>query len=166
MEYPENLEVTRAYRGSRAPEVFYYVGLTQSALGNQDAAKKAWRESAAELIGTEDVPRATVDNGAVLVYYQALSLGKLGQPARAKALFASLASAAAKAETRPAGQEFFAKFGERQSPRARLAMAHYVGGLAAQGAGDNVKAKAEFQKAVALNAYLLDARTRLANMKQ
>ncbi|HEY3444309.1 MAG TPA: DUF5107 domain-containing protein [Paludibaculum sp.] len=166
MEYPENLEVTRAYRGSRAPEVFYYVGLTHAAMNNQDAAKKAWRESAAELIGTEDVPRATVDNGAVLVYYQALSLGKLGQLARAKALFASLAAAAAKAETQPAGQEFFAKFGERQSPRARLAMAHYVGGLAAQGAGDNVKARAEFQKAVALNAYLLDARTRLANVKQ
>ena len=65
---------------------------------------------------------------------------KLGQTARAKALFASLATAAARAETRPAGQEFFAKFGERQSPRVRLAMAHYVGGLAAQGAGDNVKA--------------------------
>ena len=164
--YPENLEVTRAYRGSRAPEVFYYTGVTNAAMGRGDEAKKAWRESAAELTGSEDVPRATVDSGAVLVYYQALSLNKLGETARAKALFAALAAAAAKAETRPASQEFFAKFGERQSPRASLAMAHYVGGLAAQGSGDNVKARAEFQKAVALNAYLLDARTRLANMKQ
>ncbi len=166
IQYPETLEVTRAYRGSRAPEVFYYTGLTQAAMGQQDAAKKAWRESAAELIGTEDMPRATVDSGAVSVYYQALSLGKLGEAARARKLFASLAAAAAKAETRPAGQEFFAKFGERQSGRARLAMAHYVGGLAAQGVGDNVKAKAEFAKAVELNVYLLDARARLANMKQ
>ncbi len=165
IHYPENLEVTRAYRGSRAPEVFYYTGVTHAAMGNQDDAKKAWRESAAELIGTEDNPRATVDSGAVLVYYQALSLNKLGETARAKSLFASLATAAARAKSRPAGQEFFAKFGERQSPRARLAMAHYVGGLAAQGTGDNVKAKAEFQKAVELNAYLLDARTRLADMK-
>ena len=164
--YPENLEVTRAYRGSRAPEVFYFAGITHAAMGNQEAARKDWRESATELIGTEDTPRATVDSGAVLVYYQALSLNKLGETARATKLFASLAAAAARAETRPAGQEFFAKFGERQSPRARLAMAHYIGGLAAQGTGDNVKAKAEFQKAVALNAYLLDARTRLANMKQ
>ncbi|MBL0155585.1 MAG: hypothetical protein IPP47_00500 [Bryobacterales bacterium] len=86
--------------------------------GQPGRRKKAWRESAAELIGTEDVPRATVDNGAVLVYYQALSPGKVEASPRAKALFASLASAAAKAETRPAGQEFFAVRRAPVAPRA------------------------------------------------
>jgi tetratricopeptide (TPR) repeat protein len=163
IKYPENIEVTRAYRGSRAPEVFYYAGLAYDALGNKNEARKAWRESAAELIGTEDNPRPTVDSGAVLVYYQGLSLSKLGETARAKTLFQSLRDAANRAMGNTEGQEFFAKFGERQSPRVRTAMAHYIAGLSDLGLGNAAAAKAAFQKAVEMNPYLLDAQARLAN---
>ncbi|MGC4053961.1 MAG: hypothetical protein QM757_33155 [Paludibaculum sp.] len=67
---------------------------------------------------------------------------------------------------RTPGNEFFAKFGEQRSPRLRSAQAHYVAGLGYLGLGDKVKAKVEFQKAVELNGYLLEARTRLEGMTE
>jgi tetratricopeptide (TPR) repeat protein len=167
IQYPENIEVTRAYRGSRAPETFYYTGLALEALGKKEEAQKAWRESVAQMIGEEDNPRVTVDSGAVLLYYQAMSLTKLGDTARAAKYFATLRDTAARAMRQgAAGNEFFAKFGEQRSPRMRSAQAHYVAGLAELGLGQGVKAKAEFQKALELNTYLLDARTRVQGMKQ
>lgn len=166
LQYPENIEVTRAYRGSRAPETLYNAGLALAAMGKQAEAQKAWREATAELVGTEDTPRVSVDFGAALVYYQALSLQKLGETARAKVLFQSLVDAANLAMQRTQGSEFFAKFGEQRSPRLRSAQAHYVAGLGQSGLGDTAKANAEFQKAVELNAYLLDARTRLETVTQ
>ncbi|MGC4053962.1 MAG: hypothetical protein QM757_33160 [Paludibaculum sp.] len=87
IKYPENIEVTRAYRGGRAPETLYNAGVALAALGKQADAQKAWRESAAELMGNDENPKPTVDGGAALVYYQALSLQKLGETARAKVLF-------------------------------------------------------------------------------
>jgi tetratricopeptide (TPR) repeat protein len=166
IQYPENIEVTRGYRGSRAPEVFYFAGLALETLGRGEEAKKAWRDSASELLGTEDNPRATVDSGAVLLYYQALSLTKLGETARAKALFQSLLDAAKRSLDRAEGQEFFAKFGERQSPRVRAANAHYVAGLGHLGLGQTDAAKMELSRAVEMNPYLLDARARLMEMRQ
>lgn len=162
IEYPENLEVTRAYRGSRAPEAFYFAGLALGSLGRTDDARKAWRDSAAELIGTEDNPHPAVESGAVLLYYQALSLAKLGESARAQTLFRSLIESAKAALQRAEGREFFAKFGERQSPRVRAANAHYVAALGHSGLGQSDVAKAEFAKAVDLNPYLLAARARLS----
>jgi tetratricopeptide (TPR) repeat protein len=161
IEYPENLEVTRSYRGSRAPEVFYWAGIAHEALGRMDDAKKAWRDSAAELIGTEDNPHPGVDSGAALLYYRALSLAKLGEAARARTLFQSLVDTAAAAMKRAQGTEFFAKFGERQSPRVRASMAHYVAGLGWLGLNDKAKAQTEFRRAVELNPYHLAARTLL-----
>jgi tetratricopeptide (TPR) repeat protein len=161
IEYPENLEVTRAYRGSRAPEVFYWAGVAYEALGRKDEAKKAWRESVAELLGTEENPHPGVDSGAALLYYRALSLAKLGDAARARALFQSLLDTASEALKRAEGTQFFAKFGERQSPRARAAMAHYLAGLGWLGLENKAKAQAEFRAAVKLNPYHLGALTML-----
>ena len=165
IQYPENIEVTRAYRGSRAPESLYLAGVAQQALGRADAARKSWREAVAELIGSEDNPRASVDGGAVLLYYQGLSLAKLGETARARVLFQSLVEAGNRALKGGEGTEFFAKFGERRSPRARAAQAHYVAGLGMLGLNEPAKARAEFAKAVELNPYLLDARARMEEAK-
>lgn len=161
IEYPENLEVTRAYRGSRAPEVFYFAGVAQEALGRKEAARQSWRTSASELIGSEDEPRPTVNAGAVLLYYQALSLRKLGEKQRAQAILRTLLRAAGEAMRPGQANEFFAKFGERQSPRARQAMAHYIAGLGYEGLSETGKAQQEYSKALELNAYLVDARARL-----
>ena len=165
IDYPENLEVTRSYRGGRAPESYYWMAVAQQGLGNAEAAKKAWRESAAQLIGNEEQPRASVDSGALLLYYQALSLAKLGEGARARSLFQALLDAANKALQGGSGTEFFAKFGEQRSPKARAAQVHYVAGLGHLGLGENAKARAEFAKAVELNPYLVEAKARMEESK-
>ncbi len=160
VQYPENIEVTRGYRGGRAPEANYFAGLAYEALGNKEAAKKAWQESAAALLGSEENPRPGVESGAVLLYYQAKSLAKLGQPARAQGLFKSLLDTANRALQQTPQNEFFAKFGESRSPRSRAAMAHYVAGLAHLGLSDAAAARSEFSKAQELNPYLLPPEAR------
>jgi Tfp pilus assembly protein PilF len=160
IEYPENLEVTRAYRGSRAPETLYFAGVALEALGRQEEARKCWQEGAQELLGTEDNPRPTVNSGAALLYYQALSLERLGQKERARVIYQSLLQAAEAAMKPGEENEFFAKFGERQPPRMRQAMAHYIAGLGHEGLGEKQKAEAEFRKAGELNAYLVGVKRR------
>ncbi len=51
----------------------------------------------------------------------------------------------------PGSHDFFAKFGERQSPKARRATAHYIIGLGYLGNGETGKAKAEFGQSLSLN---------------
>jgi len=162
IEYPENLETTRSYRGSRAPEVHYWEGKALAALGRKDDAAKAFRESAAALIGTEDNPRATVDSGAVLLYYRGMSLVELGEKARAKQVFEALVKAGQDAMTRTPRRDFFAKFGEAQSRQLRQAMGLYVTGLGQLGLGRTAAAKTSFTKAVELNRYLVEAKALLA----
>lgn len=157
MDYPANLEATRSYRGSRAPEALYYEGLALEALGQAEEAREAWRESAAQLIGTEDNPRPAVGSGAVLLYFQGRSLEKLGDRARARRVFEALVAAGDEALRPAAGNDFFAKFGDRQSPQMRRAQAHYVRGLGRQGLGNAAAARRDFDEAVKLNVYLKGA---------
>jgi tetratricopeptide (TPR) repeat protein len=163
IEYPENLETTRSYRGSRAPEVHYWEGKALAAMGRKDDAAKAYRESAAALIGTEDNPRATVDSGAVLLYFRGMSLLELGEKARARQVFEALVKAGQEAMTRTPRRDFFAKFGEAQSRQLRQAMGFYVTGLGQLGLGQTAAAKASFAKAVELNRYLTEAKALLAD---
>ncbi len=154
IDYPANLEATRAYRGSRAPEALYYAGLTFESLKQPENARAAWREAAAELLGTEDNPRPAVGSGAVLLYFQARSLEKLGDPARARKLFEALVEAGDVALRPGQGDDFFAKFGDRQSPQMRRAQAHYVRGLGRLGLSHADAARRDFEEAVKLNVYL------------
>lgn len=165
IEYPANLEATRSYRGSRAPEVFYFVGLAEQALGRAAQAQEAWREAASELIGSEDNPHPTVGSGAVLLYYQGLSLQKLGRDAQAKRVFDALVKAGNDALKPAEGSDFFAKFGDRQSPQMRQAEAHYVRGLGHLGLGDKSAALADFERAMKLNRYLTGAREAMAELR-
>ena len=162
IEYPANLETTRSYRGSRAPEVHYWEGKALAALGRNDEAAKAYKESAAALIGTEDNPRATVDSGAAQLYYQGMSLVQLGDKVRARQVFASLVKAGQEATTRTPSRDFFAKFGETQSRQLRRALGHYVTGLGQSGLGQTAAAKASFAKALELNRYLIEAKAMMA----
>jgi tetratricopeptide (TPR) repeat protein len=165
IDYPANLEATRAYRGSRAPEVFYWAGRAYEAMGEPEKAKQAWKDSAAELVGSEDNPEPTVNSGASLLYYRALSLEKLGEKAHAKSVFESLVKAGRDALKPAQGADFFAKFGERQSKQMSDSMAHYVTGLGYLGLGQGAKARAELEESVRLNKYLVGARATLASMR-
>jgi tetratricopeptide (TPR) repeat protein len=162
LEYPDNLETARPYRGGRYPEILYWAGNAMEALGEKGKATAAWKQSASQLLGSEEDPRPSVDRGAALLYYQALSLQKLGQNARARGIFSALVKVGTAALKESAAIDYFAKFGERQSRRNRMAQAHYVVGLGYLGLEEKAKAREEFQEALGLNAYHLEARTRLA----
>jgi tetratricopeptide (TPR) repeat protein len=164
LEYPENLQTARAYRGGRFPEIYYWIGVAEDAMGDRPKAFAAFKLSAAQLVGSEESPRPTVDRGAALLYYQALSLEKLGQAERAAGIFRSLVKTAADALAQPQAVDYFAKFGERQSRRNRTAQAHYLAGLGYLGLHDQARAREAFRQALDLNPYLLEARTRLAGL--
>ncbi len=165
VEFPENLEVTRGYRGSRLPEAYYYAGLAAEAAGRRDEAEKLWKQSAGALPGADEEPHPSVDAGASMLYYQARSLEKLGQSARVRQLYQALLAAAEKALEGRRESEFFAKFGEGRPPWMREANAHLAAGLAHLGLGRREQARAELRKALDLNPYLLEARLRLKELR-
>ncbi len=164
LSYPETLEQARRYRGGRLPEVLYWVGTAREAAGDKAGAAKAWKESVAQLSGDEENPHATIRTAQIL-FYQARSLDRLGDAAKAQALYRALVDTGSKALSSRASADFFAKFGEGQSKRAHDAEAHYVTGLGLLGLNDTAKAKAEFAKAVELNGYHLGARSMLSAVK-
>jgi len=165
LTFPQNLEAARSYRGGRAPEILYWVGTAFDALGQRQQAREAWKQSAAQLAGSEEHPRPTADSGAALLYYQARSLEKLGEAAKATAIFQQLLDAATAALKRGEAVDYFAKFGERQSRRARQAQAHYIAGLGYLGLNQPENARQAFARAVELNPYQLAARAALASLK-
>ena len=164
-DYPDNIEATRGFRGGRYAESHYFTGLALEALNQKQEAAQEFRASAAALLGTEDTPRPGVETGAVLLYFQARSLEKLGQHPRAQQLYKNLIATATRALQGGGRSEFFAKFGEARSPRLRAAQAHYVAGLGHLGLKATPQAKSEFTQALQLNPYLLEAKTRLEDLK-
>ncbi|MDX2153630.1 MAG: DUF5107 domain-containing protein [Bryobacteraceae bacterium] len=161
--YPENLEISRRYRGGRVSEVLFWIGEARRGMKDEAGAKAAWKESAAQLVGDDEAPHPTVSSGSSL-YWQARSLERLGDAKKALLAYQALVDVGAKAlkDTRV---DYFAKFGERQSKNMRDADAQYVLGLGQLGLKQPAKAKAAFAEAVKLNGYHLAARTILESVK-
>ncbi len=154
---PDNLPSERRGSGVRVAEVAYWKAVAHEAQGHVDKAKELWTESstATEPRWGGDAPR----------YYKALSLKKLGRDDEAKAIFDALVESGKQSLERSGRIDFFAKFGEQQFQRTRLANAHYTIGLGQLGLGDKEAAKAEFTEALKANPAHLGARTELARLK-
>ena len=152
-EYPENLSVGRPKNDSRAPQIAYFTGRAYEALGDTEKAT-AFYKQAANQRGTSRWSETR--------FYQGLALRELGRPDAAGQIFADLAEVGRKNLVREASVDVFAKFGERQTPEAQQASAHYTLGLAYLGQGHQKAAKAEFTKAVELNTSHVWAKAWLA----
>ncbi len=139
LEYPENLEVGKPASGGRDAEALYFIGTALEAGGETEAAREAFQRSADAVVGP-----------GVPAYYQGLSWRKLGQEERAGACFSRLARFAQESLDKAPGMDFFAKFGERESGRRRMAYFHYILGLAKRGRGEVSAAESEFKKALEL----------------
>jgi tetratricopeptide (TPR) repeat protein len=165
LAFPETLSVARFRRGGRHAETQYWIGVAQDALGDKDKARASWKEASAELprVGQDDILPTT--DRTVLLYYQALALRKLGEADRASALFQRLVKSGASALAQRDKVDFFAKFGEQQTERARIAQAHYIAGLGHSGLGDAEAAMREFKEALAASPHHLGARTALAKLQ-
>jgi len=153
LEYPDNLEVGRPYRGGRFSQIYYFIGTAHEALGDTGKARSFYENSVAEKHGW-----------SAICYYQGLAFRKLGREDEALQIFDGLIKyAKEKLESSPA-MDYFAKFGERQSELVRKADAHYLLGLGYLGNGDQADAKVEFEKALELNVNHIGASRRLSEL--
>ena len=151
LTYPQNLEMGKPYRGGKGAEVHYHLGQAWRAAGRQDEARKHFQTSVADAEWNSRGREESLLAWADMFYYQGLSLRELGQSEAAARIFQNLIAAGEKAQRADESDEFFAKFGEKESERARIAQAHYLVGLGCLGQGDKARAKNEFAKALELN---------------
>jgi tetratricopeptide (TPR) repeat protein len=153
-EYPENLSVGRPQTDSRAPQVAYHIATAYEALGDAGKAKEFYTKSAGQKGGRSEVR-----------FYQGLSYLKLGQKSRADEIFDELIETGKQRLSEKPTEDFFAKFGEGQTPQARQASAHYMLALGYRGKGQADQAKAELEAAVKLNVSHLWAGAQLAELE-
>jgi tetratricopeptide (TPR) repeat protein len=162
LNLPSNLPAGLGYAegaggGARGAEIAYWTGVAYEDLGDRAKAAESWNQAAASDRGGA---------GGAQSYYQALCLQKLGQNDRAKALFQALVDSGQNLLRQPvsAGGGRSGR-GAPQSPRVRMASAHYLAGLGYLGLNDPAKAKTELAEAVLDNPDLLGARTALATLR-
>jgi len=159
VEFPENLRATSSRGSGRSAEVDYWIATAYEALGERDNAEKFWTESSSSSGRRSRGGRNTQQ------YYQALSLAKLGKKEDVKEMFQDLVESGKEALGRTSSQiDFFAKFGEQQSQRSRLANAHYMAGLGYLGLNEKDKARQEFNQALEASPDHLGAKTMLAQI--
>ena len=141
--YPDNLEVGRPNNGGRLAEVSFFIGKTLEAMGQKDQAMAYYRESA-------ESPESSYQP-MDLVFYKALSLGKLGNQAEKDNLLNKVEKYAQSRLNGDDGNAFFSKFGTVLDSNTRMAESHYLLGLSHWGKGELTKAQDEFEKALSLN---------------
>lgn len=156
LEYPENLEVGQPYHETRLPQADYLMGLAYEKLGETTKSQQLFQRAA---FGQARQRRRA---RSAMLYYQGMAALKLGRNRDAHQIFSQLIAMGNQALAAPSETDYFAKFGERQSNRFRLAEGHYLIGLGALGEGETARAKAEFQAALELNVNHLGATTELA----
>jgi tetratricopeptide (TPR) repeat protein len=158
VEFPENLRASRGRGSGRNAEVSYWIATAYETLGDRENAEKFWTESSSA--GRSRGGRSTQR------YYQALSLRKLGKNEDVEEIFGDLVKSGNEALQRSSSQiDFFAKFGEQQSQRSRLADAHYMAGLGHLGLNEKDKARQEFNQALEAGPDHLGAKTMLAQLE-
>ena len=151
LDYPDRFETGRPQRDeAKAAQVHYFLGTVYEAIHDPAQAREHFERTVRARPGWTDAR-----------YYQALAHRELGQDARAAECFDGLIRSGKERLESPAKADFFAKFGVQQSDRVRKARAHYLIGLGKLGKGDHPAAKAEFQKALDLEASHLGARMML-----
>jgi tetratricopeptide (TPR) repeat protein len=147
-KYPDNMMVAEEYRGGRACEAYYFIGLVYEKAGNTKKAREAW---------TRAVNLRQNDQLSDIYFYKAMCLKKLGRNDDADRIFDDLLSFG-KERLEKEEIDFFAKFGERLTPDDRKANAHYLIGLAYLGKDMQKEAGKEFADAVRLNMNHIWAR--------
>ncbi len=154
LDYPANIEVGRPLRDPKAARIFYHIGAVHEALGDQARARQFYEKAVEPKEG----------GASELQYCQALALRKLGREEDARRICEGLVKAG-EAQSRAAETpDYFAKFGERQSERARRAEGHYLSGLGRLGLGQTAEAKAAFQQALQESPSHLGATSAMASI--
>ena len=169
-DIPANIPTENMTVAGRNAEFSWWTGIAYEGAGDRDKALQSWNKGAAAT-DTETARRQGAGSGLLAsgpqAYYRALSFEKLGLGEKARAVFESLVKAGQQALQEPQqGAAAPAGVGRRQqSPRIRLAAAHFVTGLGYLGLNEREKAKQELTMALQTNPDHLGARTALAALK-
>jgi len=150
LEYPENLEVGRPIKDNKAFKTYYYLGKACEALGKKAEAGVFYEK-------LSRVGEGLSEN----LFYKGMSLLRFGFEKDAKEIFNKLIKdAQSRLESTPA-QDFFTKFGEKQSLEKRRANYFYLAGLGYLGNGEKQKAEEMFAEVKKLNPNYLWAKIEL-----
>ena len=141
LEYPDNMMIAEPYRGGRSTQVHYFIGTAYEKQGDLDKAKDHYRKSAIKRQQSEL---------SEIHFYKALALDKLEKTGEAAEIFEGLIRLGKQRLENPE-EDFFAKFGEKQTTDDKRADAYYLVGLGYMGQGDNTSARRELAEAVELN---------------
>ncbi|MGD1032774.1 MAG: tetratricopeptide repeat protein, partial [Opitutaceae bacterium] len=175
--FPDNIaEATAGAAQARRSEIGYWTGVAFDLLGDKDKAREAWSESAKPAAdpagagpargGGRRGGRPTAPLGAGVrvaqagTYYQAMSLLKLGEADRAKAIFQQLVDSGMQALAGAPEIQGMASSAER----AKVGDAHCIIGLGELGLSDEQKARQEFMLALQASPDHLAAKVALAEI--
>jgi tetratricopeptide (TPR) repeat protein len=153
--YPANMMVAEPYRGGRSAEVHYFIGTAYEKLGDLEEAMDHYREAAT---------KRQHQGLSEIHFYKALALKKLEKNEEAGEIFQGLISLGRKRLQNPE-EDFFAKFGEKQTADDQKADAYFLVGLGYLGQGENMSAQQEFTEAVKLNVNHIWAAALLSQIK-
>jgi tetratricopeptide (TPR) repeat protein len=157
LQPPANVDVYEV--GDRAGQIRYCIGLAYQALGDKEKAKAAFEKVSVGASAGGSGRRGESPEARAFV---GLALEAMGQDQQAGEAFAAVIKSEEDRLKAGEDEDFFAKFGGRQSAAARQADAHYLLGLGYLGQGDRVKAGAQFEQALTLNQAHLWAKYQLS----
>ena len=165
IEYPENLQTAKGTASGRSAEAAWWTGVAYEAAGDSKNAVKQWKSSVENLTRAMDDKTLPINNETVSLFFQALSLRKLGQKDKAVSIFNELVTSGNKNLENRNKVDFFAKFGQQQSQRSSLGMTHFIIGLGYLGLEKRTEAEAEFRKALEICPDQLYSKLFLQNNK-
>ena len=155
LEYPENMMVAEPYRGGRSAQVHYFIGTAYEKLGDLEKAKDHYQKAATKRQGS---------GLSEIHFYKALALAKLEKNGEANEIFRGLVQLG-RDRLQNQEEDFFAKFGEKQTADDKKADAYYLVGLGFMGQGENLQAQKEFAEAVNMNMNHIWAAALLSQIK-
>jgi tetratricopeptide (TPR) repeat protein len=157
LSYPARLGTPQPMRGSRYPEIYYWIGIAQEALGQAADARQSFELSVSKGPVELSAPRPAAIEQPQVFYCQALSMRKAGKKAEADELLNRLLAAGRGQLHDKILLDFFTPYGEPDPLSYRMGQAHYAIGLALLGQGEAGQAATEFEEALRLRPAIPSA---------
>jgi tetratricopeptide (TPR) repeat protein len=149
----------------REPEIKYWIGTAYSASGQEAEAKAFWFKSANANQSQSQNNKSGMTIGSIRLYYQALSLRKLGKVDEASAVLRSLLTEANEAlQQSPTELDFSASQDLLRTQRSSMALEHLVAALAYIGLDQRANAKRELATALEISPDDVGARSEMDNL--
>lgn len=125
----------------RTAQFNYLIGMIYKKTGKTTEANDLFSKTMTVIISKEGADRE-------YLYYQGLVLKESGKTEESRQLFQKMLDDVLSNE---GDNAFFTQFEGGQTGEARVALNHYLAGLAYEGLGDKVKAKAEYSETLKIN---------------